>query len=115
MTYNLLYSFLLFLLLHVFVWFSSNSQFVSDEWNQKSFYIMLGVSVPISLCAYYASRFGYTALGESVWSIRFLAFGTSYLVFPALTYILLGESMLTLKTLICIALSLIIISIQIWL
>ncbi len=115
MTINLVYSCFLFLLLHIFVWFSSNSQFISESWNQKSFYIMLGVSIPISLCAYYASRLGYAELGDSAWGVRFLAFGTSYLVFPLLTYMMLGESMFTLKTLICVALSIVIISIQIWL
>ena len=115
MTINLVYSCLLFLILHVCVWFSSNSQFMSEQWSSKSFYIMLSVSIPISLCAYYASKLGYSELGDSAWGVRFLAFGTSYLVFPVLTYLLLGESMFTLKTLICVALSLIIISIQIWL
>ena len=75
---------------------------------------MLGASLPISLCAYYASRLGYSELGDSAWGVRFLAFGTSYLVFPVLTYILLGESMFTLKTGVCIFLSILIISIQIW-
>ena len=76
---------------------------------------MLCASVPISLCAYYASRLGYGELGDSAWGVRFLAFGTSYLVFPVLTYLMLGESMFTFKTMICVALSVIIISIQIWL
>ena len=114
MSINLIYSCALFLVLHVFVWFSSNAQFISDSWNQKSFYIMLGASLPISLCAYYASRLGYSELGDSAWGVRFLAFGTSYLIFPVLTWLVLKESMFTPKTMICIGLSFLIICIQVF-
>ena len=115
MNLNLFYSCVLFSALHTLVWFSANSQFISDEWKAKSMMIMLLVAVPISACAYYATRLAYEPLGESVWGARFLGFGVSYLVFPILTYVLLGESMFTTKTMLCVILSFLIIGIQIWL
>ncbi len=104
-----------FAILHVLVWFSTNTQFISDYWKDKSLYISLACSIPISLLAYYGTRYAYSGLGESAWGSRFLAFGISYLVFPILTYAFLGESMFTMKTLLCVILSFAIISIQIFL
>jgi hypothetical protein len=75
---------------------------------------MMFFAVPTSLLAYYGSRVGYSALNDSAWSVRFLGFGLSYLVFPVLTWLLLGETMFTLKTGLCIFLSFTIISIQVW-
>jgi len=111
---RLFVTFILFVLLHIGVWFSTNTQLISDVWRERSFWIMLSLAIPTSLLAYYATKVGYTALNESVWSLRFIGFGTSYLVFPILTWVLLGESMFTLKTGICILLSLVIVIIQLW-
>ncbi|MDB4337453.1 hypothetical protein OAA09_00385 [bacterium] len=103
-----------FVALHTLVWFSTNLQFVNDKLADKSFQIMLGCSLPISLLAYYGSRFTYEAMEESAWSVRFIAFGTSYLVFPLLTWWMLKESIFMPKTMICIALSFLILGIQLF-
>ena len=115
MTTKILTAACLFALLHVFVWFATNTQFISESWRDKSLYISLGFSIPISLLAYYGTRFAYEGFGDSAWGSRFLAFGISYLVFPILTYLFLGESMFTMKTMLCCILSFAIISIQIFL
>ena len=115
MTTNIIYSALCFLMLHVMVWFSTNLQFIDAGWNAKSFWITLALAIPTSFAAYYGSRFGYAALGESVWGVRFLAFAISYLTFPIMTYYFLGESMFTLKTMSCIFLSCVILFIQFFL
>ena len=75
---------------------------------------MLMLSIPTSIAAYYATKYGYSAFGGSVWSVRFFAFAMSYLIFPVLTWWLLGESMFTLKTMLCVMLSFVIIAIQVW-
>ena len=111
---KLLYASALFTILHTLVWFAANTQFISDEWKSKSLQIAIMVAIPATLCSYYGARFAYDALNNSVWASRFLAFGISYLVFPTLTYLLLGESMFTIKTLACIFLSFLIIFIQIY-
>jgi len=112
---KIIYAAAMFTLLHTLVWFAANTQFISPEWKEKSLQIAILTAVPASLCAYYGARFAYTALNDSVWASRFLAFGISYLVFPILTYALLGESMLTMKTMLCVGLSFTIIFIQVFL
>ena len=111
---RLFITFLLFILLHIGVWFSSNTQLISDVWKDRSFWIMIALAIPTSLLAYYATKIGYSALNDSAWSLRFIGFGTSYLVFPILTWTLLGESMFTIKTMVCIMLSFVIVLIQLW-
>ena len=105
----------LFAVLHILVWFAANTQFISGEWKSKSLYITIALAIPIRIVAYFGTRFAYEELGDSAWGSRFLAFGISYLVFPILTYAFLGESMFTMKTLLCCLLSFAIISIQIFL
>jgi hypothetical protein len=111
---KLLLTFVLFFILHIGVWFSTNTQLISEEWKDRSFWIMMALAIPTSLFAYYATRVGYSELNNSAWSLRFIGFGTSYLVFPMLTWLLLGETMFTIKTMVCIGLSFLIILIQLW-
>jgi len=111
---KLVYAAILFTSLHTLVWFAANTQFISPEWRDKSLQIAIVTAIPATLCAYYGARFAYDALNESVWASRFLAFGISYLIFPVLTYVLLGESMFTLKTMACVLLSFLIIFIQVY-
>lgn len=115
MNVNILYSAMCFVGLHVMVWFSTNLQFMSSSsWALKSIWVSLTLAIPISMLAYFGSRFGYTALGDSAWGVRFLAFSLSYLTFPFMTYYFLGESMFTLKTGLCIILSCLILAIQLF-
>ena len=107
-------TFALFVLVHICIWFSTNSQFTDIKFlSDNAVIIAVMLSIPISLIGLYASKFGYQATG-SVWTVRFLAFGTSYLIFPVLTWVLLGESMLTSKTIICTLLSIAIILTQLY-
>ena len=112
--FNLAIGILLFLALHAGAWFCTNTQFMDSQISQHSFWIMIALAIPTSLAAYYASRFTYDGLSGEVWAVRFIGFGTSYLVFPALTWWLLKESMFTPKTMVCIFLSMLIIAIQVF-
>ena len=103
----------LFVLMHMCVWWSTNAQFI-EGWKSSNALILSAVlAFPITLLAFYGSRLTYYALDEQAWSVRFIGFGISYLVFPILTWYFLGESMLTFKTLLCILLSVLIIYIQV--
>jgi hypothetical protein len=104
----------LFILAQVFVWFSANAQFMSGFIGKHSFIIAIMASLPITIICYYAGRFTYAAMDESAWAVRFIAFGASWAVFPALTWWLLGEPMFTPKTLVCTLLALIIVAIQLF-
>ena len=105
---------LLFTGLHTLVWFSTNLQFMKTDIAAKSLQISVLLAIPATMCAYFASKSTYQALDGSVWAVRFIGFGTSYLVFPILTYIMLKESMFTPKTLTCTFLAFIIVLIQIY-
>ena len=100
-----------FVIGNVLVWYQLNSQLVWD-WAKgyKSMWIMSLLGVPISLLFWLCTKWGYLGFGN-LWAVRWLAFGSSMLVFPLMTYFYLGEA-ITLKTLISIILALIIMILQ---
>ena len=109
---NVALGILALVIVHVLVWITTNLQLV-DGWKDtdKIWLVIVGLAIPTSIIAAYATRLLYDT-SESVWAIRFIGFGTSYLVFPIMTWILLHESMFTLKTTLCIFLSIVILLIQ---
>lgn len=113
MNYSMFYCFLCFMALHICVWFSTNLQLLENAPPVKPLYIALFLCVPTTLSAYLGTKFGYAAF-EAAWSIRFFGFAVSYFVFPVLTWWILGESMFTTKTILCILLSFLILAIQIY-
>jgi len=112
---QLFFTIFLFTLLHIMVWFSANLQLVDTDINYHPLLVAIVLSIPITLCAFYATRVGYVVFEESLWSVRFLAFGVSYFVFPVLTWYFLGESFFTFKTIVCTLLSVLIVCIQVFL
>jgi hypothetical protein len=111
---NLLIATCLILLCHTLIWFGTNLQLLENWDKSKTLTISICLAIPISLISYYGTHYGFKALG-ALWSVRFLAFSLSYLVFPILTWVYLEESPFTLKTLLCVILSFIMIAIQIFL
>lgn len=110
---NLFITCSLFFAMNICVWFATNYQFIENVKGSTALKLCLALAIPTSLCAFYASKFGFMAF-ESVWSIRLLAFGISYLSFPVLTYVILGESPFTAKTMTCIFLSALIVCAQVF-
>ena len=104
---------LIFSLGQVGGWFQLNSQFVWKWWEDKPLLSAILFGIPTSILFWYAWRMVSTH-ADSVWSARFIGSGTGYLVFPILTWYLLGESMFTPKTLVCLALAVLIILIQVF-
>ena len=95
------------------LWFQINSQFVWEWWREKPILAVALYGMPTGLCFLYGVRIAYAEMGQ-VWGPRFLIFSMSYLTFPLLTWYLLGESMFTPKTMICVLLSALIISVQLF-
>ncbi len=110
---ELLIACVLFSLGHVLAWFQLNSQYIWDWWRDHPVTTVAIYSFPCGLLFYFGWRHATVAM-ESVWSARLITFGISFLVFPILTWYLLGESMFKPKTLVCVALSLLIILIQVF-
>ena len=109
---NIIYTAGLLILAQILIWFSTNSQLVEGWSKTSAIYICAGLALPISFITFYATKVGFDALG-SLWSLRLLAFGMSYIAFPALTWFFLKESPFSVKTMSCIGLSVIIIAIQV--
>ena len=89
-------------------------QFIDGVSRAKALTLSIALAVPITLLAFNGSRLVYESLEDSAWAARFVGFGVSYLVFPILTWVFLDESMFTVKTMLCIALSCVIIGIQVF-
>jgi hypothetical protein len=70
--------------------------------------------IPTGFCFLYGVRLAYEEMGQQVWGPRFLIFSMSYLTFPLLTWYFLGESMFTAKTMVCVALSMMIVAVQLF-
>ena len=104
-------SILSFILGNILIWYQLNSQLVW-EWAKgpKSMWVMSLLGIPISLLMWLCTKWGYVGFG-SLWAVRWMAFGSSMLVFPLMTYFYLGEA-IALKTLISILLALIIMILQ---
>ena len=105
--------FFCFLIVHGLVWFSTNLQLIKGFDPNKAFLWCIALAIPTSISAYLVTKISYDYF-ESAWSVRLVGHGMSYLVFPALTWILLNESPFQTKTMLCIVLSLMIICIQIF-
>ncbi len=111
MNINLIQGILFFFAGQVLAWFQLNTQFLSSWWQDKPLVSALLMGVPCSMSFWYGWRLIWLDT-DSVWAARFIAQSVGLLVFPLLTWTLLGESILTPKTLSCLGLALIILFIQ---
>tara|TARA_B100000902_G_scaffold330564_1_gene327584 strand:- start:5 stop:349 length:345 start_codon:yes stop_codon:yes gene_type:complete len=102
---------IVFIFSQILIWFQLNSQLVW-KWAEgyKSMMWMSLLGIPISMLMWYCTKWGYIGFG-SLWSVRFVGFATSMLVFPIMTYFYLGEPM-TLKVILTIILAIIIMLLQ---
>ena len=102
-----------FIISQILIWYQLNSQLVW-EWAKgyKSMWIMSILGIPISLLFWLCTKWGYIGFGN-LWAVRWLAFGSSMLVFPIMTYFYLGEPM-TFKTILTLGLAIIIMIIQLF-
>ena len=102
---------LIFIFSQILIWYQLNSQLVW-KWAEgyKSMIWMSLLGIPISLLMWLCTKWGYIGFG-SLWSVRFVGFATSMLVFPIMTYFYLGEPM-TLKVIITLLLAIIIMILQ---
>lgn len=113
-TSKLLIACALFAIGQSLAWFQINSQFVWEWWRQKPVLAVILYGIPTGLCFLYGVRIAYEEMGQQVWGPRFLIFAMSYLTFPLLTWHFLGESMFTMRTMICVFLSFLIVAVQLF-
>lgn len=94
-------------------WFQLNAQSISEWWSDKAFISSVVFGVPTSMLFWYGWKF-VTEYMQSAWSARFIASSAGLIVFPILTWAFLGETMMTPKTLVCLALAVVILFIQLY-
>ncbi len=94
------------------VFLQHNLQFINEYFKDKTHFLILGSSIPISYLYLYAWTHFVNASNGSVWSARFIFFGLSYFVHPVMAYIFMNESPFTMKTALCTLLSIFILLIQ---
>ena len=104
---------LFFLFGQIMGWYQLNLQKMYDWWADKPLLSAILMGVPTSILFWYGWKYISEATG-SVWSARFIGSSAGFVIFPILTWFMLGESMFTAKTLVCLFLSVLIILIQIF-
>lgn len=103
----------LFFLGQILGWFQLNAQSMSNWWKDKALFSAVVLGVPTSVLFWYGWKFVTDHTG-SAWSARFIASAAGLIVFPILTWVFLGESMLTPKTMTCLSLTFVILFIQLY-
>tara|TARA_Y100000593_G_C4213270_1_gene287962 strand:+ start:360 stop:701 length:342 start_codon:yes stop_codon:yes gene_type:complete len=104
---------LFFALGNVLAWFQFNSQFVWEWWQDRPFIANFIFAIPMGLCFWYAVNNIVSSTGE-LWASKLIGFGVSNVIFAVFTYIFMGESVFTTKTMSCMFLASLIIAIQIF-
>jgi len=94
------------------IWFQTNGQFIWPWFKRNPFIVSLVAGTVISYMFIIATRYVAEFYGGLLWPGRFIAFGTGMVSFTFLTSYLLGEG-LTAKTIVSLALALILVTIQI--
>ena len=103
----------LYLLGQTLGWFQLNAQNLSKWWSTRPLASAIVFGIPCSMLFWYAWKI-ITEHTGSAWTARFIGSSAGLMVFPVLTWYLLGESMFTWKTMICFFLALLILFIQIY-
>ena len=102
---------IIFFCSNILIWYQLNGQLVWDFWKSwKGILTSLLMGIPITALFWCATKIGYEGFG-ALWPVRFMAFATSMLTFPVMTWLYLGEA-ITLKTLVTILLAIIIMILQ---
>ena len=94
-------------------WFQLNAQYLSEWWSDKPWITALILGAPCSVAFWYSWRLIVDETG-SAWTARFIGSSAGLILFPILTWFLLGESMFTTKTMICLGLAVLIILMQLF-
>jgi hypothetical protein len=99
------------ILAQVFAYFQFQSQFFWD-WAKNHPLMMSLLGIPTGLLFFYFAKYNALAFSGEVWPGRIISFSIGIVIFALLSNLILNEP-ITLKTGVCIALSLIIVLIQI--
>jgi hypothetical protein len=100
----------LFTVGHILAWLQLNCRFFIEWFEGKYLLPLFLFGTPASLVGMYAFKLVYAHHGS--WGARFIGFAASFLVWPVLNHVFLGESVFEMKTIICVFLSCLIMYVQ---
>tara|TARA_Y100000766_G_C18794158_1_gene549722 strand:+ start:396 stop:740 length:345 start_codon:yes stop_codon:yes gene_type:complete len=102
---------LFFLIGHILIWIQTNGQFLWRFFEKNPILLSFTFGGVISYFFIMATKYSYQSFDELVWPGRFIGFAVGIVSYAIMTYLLLNEGVTT-KTLICLVLSLLILTIQ---
>ena len=102
----------IFAVSQVLVWFQLNGQFF-NPWFKKNTFILALMGVPISYLYIWGTNLGVKAFDGLLWPQRFIGFSVGILIFAILSFKVMNEP-ITLKTMLSLILSFLIILVQIF-
>ena len=106
---EILFCILILFFVQIVVWFQLNAQ-VKWDWFKDNYWLMSLLGIPISYALMYSTKYGYAGFGE-LWPIRLMGFAVGMVIFPIITWVVLGEGV-TLKTGLSLGLAVIIMLLQ---
>jgi hypothetical protein len=101
-----------FTLAAAITWFQLNGQFMWKTFKENIFLVTL-LGIPISYCYIWATKYTVESMDGVMWPTRFIGFGIGVVVYAILVGIFFNEG-ITIKTSISLALSILLILIQIF-
>lgn len=103
-------SLLVFFIAQAIAWVQINGQFIWPWMKEYPFTVSL-LGIPISYLLMLATNYAYEGMDHRIWPGRLLAFAVGIVVFTIFTTVLLKEG-ITLKTIVSLILSFILIGLQ---
>ncbi len=111
MNKDVILALLLFIIAQTLVWLQLNGQFVWPIFKKIEWLLIL-TGLPITWLFLAATRHGVSGFDGLLWPQRFLAFACGIIIFSLFTWFLNGEGF-TMKTILCLLLSVSILGVQI--
>jgi len=111
MNMNLLYGMLFLALGHLGAFFQLNGQFKWD-WFKTNEWAVAGFGVILSFFYIWGTKYAVEGMGGLLWPVRFIGFGIGIIIYAGMVSYFFNEGITT-KTIISLALAIILICIQV--
>ena len=110
---DLIYSFFLFFVAQILIWFQTNAQFFNEWAKEHPFLMSCSFSIPISYVIIKATGLVVGHFDGLLWPGRFIGFASGMISFAILSYFVMGEG-ITIKTAISMVLAVLLVCIQVF-
>lgn len=108
----IIFAILTFITSQTLIWYQTNGQFI-NKWAANNTWAIALLGYPISYFLIWATKFSYIGFDNQLWPGRLIGFASGMMVFAALTYFHMGES-ITPKTIVTLVLAAVIVGMQLF-